>query len=105
MSMFPNMAPYEVNRSTNIIDEYCERGRELVEHGELFPISQSDNLALIAYWKRQRETVLATTGKCSGGCVNVNQVLHPKGMMVCPHTWQPCPHVRGSQGKESTEQQ
>jgi hypothetical protein len=103
--MFPNMAPYEVNRSTNIIDEYCERGRELVERGELFPISQSDNLALIAYWQRQRSTVVVTTGKCSGGCVNVKQVLHPQGRMVCPHTWQVCPHVRGSRGKDIVDQQ
>lgn len=72
--------------------ELADRGRQLVERGELSPPGMIDNLSLCEYWRQQRELV-SIRGECAARC-ECDQVEHTKGHAVCPHTYEPCKRLK-----------
>lgn len=67
----------------------CERGRRLIERGRVDSRNQSDQLAMIALWRQQREYV-AMHGRCERGCDASQLHTNRIGRVLCKWTMRPC---------------
>jgi len=65
-----------------------EIGRQMVAAGQHDSESMVECVALIEYYKAQRQR-FRDRGQCAGRC-EVTKIVSNNGAIVCPHTFEPC---------------